>query len=134
MPLRCCYNVNKTVQPIAHQQYEEEIHEHIAEHRQFYNMFMLGKYTLITTTMIHTLTERTARIKGILNELHQECGEERMNAFYDQFMMIDKMIYKELRRQFKLGNLRVSAGAMQLLYLQNRIGMEQPVKSGSALF
>ena len=141
MPLRCCYGVNKKIQPFAQpvmkpmiHLFEEEIHHHIASHRQFYNMFMLGKYTLITTVMIHELTERAARIIGILNTLIEECGEERARAFYNQFMIIDSMLYKELHRQFKSGHLRLTAGAMQLLYVQKRIGMNKLDKAGSALF
>ncbi len=122
-------DVKSTIHP-----FEEEIHRHIVAHRHFYNMFMLGKYNIITTVLIHELTERAARITGILNALIEECGEDRARAFHDQFKMIDDMLYKEMYRQFKTGHLRLSAGAMQLLYVQKRIGMNKSDKAGSALF
>lgn len=133
MPLLCCYGVNKKVKPVVHP-IEEEIHQPIADHRRFYNMFAMGKYNTLTVITIHELTERSARITGMLNALIEECGEGRAKTFHDQFMMIDNFLYKELHRQFKSGNLRLTAGAMQLLYVQKRIGMDKPEKAGSALF
>ena len=133
MPLRCFCGTKKKIQPVVHPS-EVEIHQYITDHRRFYNMFALGNYKVITTAMVHELTERAARIIGILNSLIEECGEERAKAFYDQFMMIDNILYKELHRQFKLGNMRLTAGAMQLLYVQKRIGMDKPSTSESALF
>ena len=133
MPLRCFCCTTKKIQPSTHP-IEIEVQQHIADHRQFYNMVSLGKYNTITTIMVHDLTKRAARIIGMLNSLIEECGEERAKVFHDQFMMIDNLLYKELHRQFKLGKMRLTAGAMQLLYVQNRISMDKPEKSRSALF
>lgn len=133
MGARLCRPSRRKVKPDIHP-FEDEISLHIAEHTYFYKMFAQGSYTLIPATMIHELTDRSTRITGILNNLIHECGEDRAIAFYEQFITIDIMLYKELDRQFKAGNLRLSAGAMQLLYVQKRIGLNKPEKSGSALF
>ena len=126
----CCWRTDtQSIHPI-----ETVIQTLINEHFLFLKSCKLGLYTLITVDMIHILTERTARITGIIHSLNYLCSEAEAKRFYTHFLLIDNLIYEELSRQFKHYTIRLTSDAMKLLYIQKRIIIGTSERSESAFF
>jgi len=111
---------------------QDDIERLIDEHTKFYYIHLNTNITYtITPEYIHMITERKARLNGLLNSGIDLLGESCILMYQGRFNYFDIKIYNTMYKLFKDGRIRFTKDAMKIPYVREHILTNSNERSSS---